>query len=321
MLTYTDHQGRKQTVTNPEAWAIRREEILNNMQKVMGSLPDASRKVPLAMEILESEDMETLVRHKITYASEAGHRVPAYLLIPKHIKKPVPALVCLHGTGGGKGRTAGVGQPYSLYALEPAQRGYVTLAPDYITLGDNLADPIKMGYASGTMKGIYDHMRGVDLLLSMPEVDGVRIGCMGLSLGGHNALFLAAFDTRMKAVVTSSGFDSFYDYMDGDLTGWCQDRYMPRIRDVYGKDPAQLPFDFPDVIAAIAPRPLFVHAPKQDSNFKVDSVQKCLRMAQPVYDLLGAQGHVEAIYPEGGHGFPLEARQEAYGFLDRVLGS
>ena len=289
------------------------------MRQVMGPMPDRSGMIPLALEILQSEDLGDLMRHKIAYASEPNHRVPAYLLIPKNISKPVAALVCLQGTSGGKGRTAGVGEAYPAYTLELAQRGYVTIAPDYITRGDNLADPIKMGYDSGTMKGIWDHMRAIDLLAEMPEVDQTRIGNIGLSLGGHNALFLAAFDMRVKAVVSSSGFDSFYDYMDGDLTGWCQDRYMPRIRDVYGKDPSKLPFDFPDVIAAVAPRPLFVHAPKQDSNFKVDSVKKCLQLAQPVYDLLGAPTAVETMYPDGEHGFPPDARQEAYRFLDRVL--
>ena len=188
------------------------------------------------------------------------------------VLKSSPALLSLQGTSGGKGRTAGIGEDYPLYTLEPAQRGYVAIAPDYVTLGDNLVDPIGMGYASGTMKGIWDHMRAIDLLQSLSEVDGARIGCIGLSLGGHNALFLAAFDERVKVAVTSSGFDSFHDYMDGDVTGWCQGRYMPRIRDVYAKDPSRIPFDFPDVLAAIAPRPVFVHAPLSDTNFRHSSL-------------------------------------------------
>jgi dienelactone hydrolase len=176
-----------------------------------------------------------------------------------------------------------------------------------------------MGYASGTMKGIWDHMRAVDILESLPEVDLNRIGVIGLSLGGHNALFSTVFDTRLKAVVTSSGFDSFHDYMDGDLTGWCQDRYMPRIRDVYDKNPSKLPFDFSEVVAAVAPLPLFVHAPQSDSNFKVESVQRCLEAVREVYDLLGAKDNLVAIYPEGEHGFPPDARHQAYAFLDRIL--
>ena len=320
LMKYVDANGHERRVTNASEWKDRREKILENMQVVMGPVPDEEKKVPLEIEIHETEQLSGLTRNRITFASEAGHCVPAYLLIPEDLEEPAPGLLSLQGTSGGKGRTAGIGDPYPPYTLEPAQRGYVTIAPDYVTLGDNLVDPIQMGYASGTMKGIWDHMRAMDVLESLPEVDNNRIGVIGLSLGGHNALFSAAFDERLKAVVTSSGFDSFYDYMDGDLKGWCQDRYMPRIRDVYAMDPAKLPVDFPEIVAAIAPRPVFVHAPISDSNFKVDSVRKCVEAASEVYELLGAKKNLIAIYPEGGHGFPPEARHQAYAFLDRALG-
>jgi dipeptidyl aminopeptidase/acylaminoacyl peptidase len=116
----------------------RREDILEKMQMVMGTLPGADKRVPLELEIHHSQKMSGLTRSRISFASEVGHRVPAYLLLPDGLESPVPALLSLQGTSGGKGRTAGVGEPYSPYSLEPAQRGYVTIAPDYVTLGDNL---------------------------------------------------------------------------------------------------------------------------------------------------------------------------------------
>jgi dienelactone hydrolase len=232
----------------------------------------------------------------------------------------VPAVLCLHGTGGSQGRTAGLGPDYPRYTLELAERGYVTIAPDYTLLGENRTDPASLGYESGTMKGIWNHIRAIDLLESLPEVDSERIGVCGLSLGGHNALFVAAFDPRIKVVVTSSGFDSFTDYMRGDLTGWCQTRYMPRIATVYGKDPQKLPFDFPEVLAAIAPRYLYIHAPLEDDNFRVESVKRCVAAASEVYRLLGAEDRIVAVYPPGGHGFPPDAREAAYAFIDQVLG-
>lgn len=114
------------------------------------------------------------------------------------------------------------------------------------------------------------------------QVDPDRIGCIGVSLGGHNSLFVGVMDPRLKVVVTSSGFDSFTDYMGGNVTGWCQTRYMPRIETVYGKNPAKLPFDFPEVLAAIAPRHPYIHAPQGDSNFRLDSVKRCVQAATAV---------------------------------------
>jgi hypothetical protein len=88
-------------------------------------------------------------------------------------------MLCLHGSSGACGRTAGLGADYPRYALELAERGYVTIAPDYPLFGENQEDLGTLGYVSGNMAGIWDHMRAVDVLVSLPAVDGERIGCIG----------------------------------------------------------------------------------------------------------------------------------------------
>jgi len=167
-------------------WQRRRAQILANMQSVMGALPAPDRRVPLDVQVVQTETLSKLTRKKITYAATKDYRVPAYLLIPHGLKGRAPAMLCLHGTSGPKGRTAGIGADYPRYTLELAERGYVTIAPDYTLLGENQIDPTTVGFESGTMMGIWSHMRAVDLLQSLPEVDPERIGCVGVSLGGHN---------------------------------------------------------------------------------------------------------------------------------------
>jgi dienelactone hydrolase len=319
LMVWLDSQGREHPIREAQDWQRRREHIVANMEKVMGALPSPERRVPLDVQVLQTEELPTLMRKKITYAPTKDYRMPAYLLVPRGLKKPGPAMLCLHGSSGSRGRTAGLGADYPRYTLELAERGYVTIAPDYPLLGENQTDPAKVGFASGTMKGIWDHMRAVDLLVSMSEVDPQRIGVVGVSLGGHNSLFAGVFDRRLKVIVTSSGFDSFADYMGGKLGGWCQTLYMPRIETVYGKDPRRVPFDFPEVLGAIAPRPLYIHAPLNDSNFRVESVKRCVAAASQVYGLLGAADQIVAVYPPGGHGYPKDARERSYQFIDRVL--
>lgn len=319
LLNWIDANGITQPVVSKPEWEYRRKHILAGMQQVMGALPDTANKCELDVQVLATEDLPTLVRKKITYQAGPGDRIPAYLLIPKKIVGRAPAMLCLHGTSGSRGRTAGLGEDYPRYTLELAERGYVTIAPDYTLLGENQTDPATLGYASGTMKGIWSHIRAVDLLASLPEVDAERMGTIGVSLGGHNSLFVAAFEPRLKVVVTSSGFDSFLDYMDGNPTGWCQTRYMPRIETIYGKDPNKLPFDFPEVLAVIAPRALYIHAPQSDSNFKLESVKRCEQSARELYRMLDASDKLHAVYPPGGHGFPIEDRLKAYSFIDKAF--
>ncbi|MEO8131926.1 MAG: acetylxylan esterase, partial [Bryobacteraceae bacterium] len=110
---------------------------------------------------------------------------------------------------------------------------------------------------------------------------------------------------------TSCGFTSFHKYMHGDLTGWSHKGYMPRIAERYGKDPARMPFDFPELLAALAPRALFVNAPLRDSNFDVDGVRECVAAFRGK--------HLEAVYPDAEHDFPPAARNQAYRFLQRYF--
>ncbi len=185
--------------------------------------------------------------------------------------------------------------------------------------GDYKFDPYKNGYASATMKGIWNHMRCVDLLQSLPEVDPERIGVIGHTLGGHNSRFVAPFDPRIKCIVSNCGFCSFPTYYKGNLKGWSHDGYMPRIQSVYDLKPEKMPFDFPEVVAALAPRAFLASAPVNDNNFDMQGVKDCIAAARPVYELLGAKDKLAANYPDCGHDFPPEARKVAYEWPDRWL--
>jgi dienelactone hydrolase len=298
-----------------------RQRTLTHMQAVMGALPGDDRKVPPDLKVLETVRLQGYTRKRIDFCVEKGDRLPAYLLVPDNLKGKAPAVLCLHQTTPiGKGSPVGLGgRPTLFYAVELVKRGYVTLAPDYPYFGDNKSDPYALGYASATMKGIWNHMRCVDVLQSLEEVDGERIGCVGHSLGGHNTLFVAAFDPRIKAAVSNCGFTSFAKYYGGDLTGWSSDKYMPRIAKEFGKDPKRMPFDFPEVLAAIAPRAVMVVAPLHDANFDVGGVRDCVAGAKPVFEALGVKENLVAVYPDAPHEFTDEARQGAYEFFDRHL--
>jgi sugar phosphate isomerase/epimerase/dienelactone hydrolase len=329
LLAYRDADGRNQPVQTPADWERRRGQILLNMQQVMGPLPDHWRNLPLDLKVLEEVKLPKVTRRKITYRAEPDDLVTAYLLIPNDRPGRTPALLCLHQTVEiGKDEPAGLGgSPDLHYALELAERGYVTLSPDYWTFGDyrqSEYDPYEHGYVSGTMKGIWNHIRSLDLLQSLPEVDAARMGCIGHSLGGHNALWLAAFDSRVNVVVSSCGFNSFTSYATspyggGALKNYANRRYMPRIASQFGNDPQRMPFDWPEVLGALAPRTVFVNAPRQDDNFVVAGVEECLAAAWPVYDWMGAEGNLAVVHPDAGHSFPAEIRQQAYAFIDRAL--
>jgi dienelactone hydrolase len=304
-------------------WKKRRAEILDGMQEVMGRLPGKEKRCALDVQILQEIDCGQYVRRLISYASEPNSRVPAYLLIPKRAlarKEKLPGILCLHPTDMLLGHKVVVGlseKNNRAYASELAERGFIALAPAYPLMANYEPDLQSLGYQSGTMKAIWDNMRGLDLLESLPYVKRGGFGAIGHSLGGHNAIYTAVFDERIKIIVSSCGFDSYLDYMNGNIRGWTSERYMPRL--LMYSPLAEIPFDFHELIAALAPRPMFVNAPKGDSNFKWQSVDEIAKAARTVYALYGAEKKLQVEHPDCGHDFPDEMRKKGYELMEKTL--
>ncbi len=322
LLVVRDGQGHERPITSRADWQVRRAHIQAHLQSVMGPLPGGERRVPLELREGESFAEPGYTRTAIDFAVEPGDRVPAWLLTP--VGRPVrscPGVLCLHQTVAiGKDEPVGLGgKPNLRYAAELARRGYVAIAPDYPNFGTYRVNPYDLGYVSASMKGIWNHQRAVDVLAARPEVDAGRLGVIGHSLGGHNALFAALFDERLRAVVSSCGFNAFPQYYGGNIAGWSHAGYMPRLRAKYDLDLKKVPFDFPELIGALAPRAFFTNSPTGDANFAVEGVRTCLDAARPVYELLGVGERLRAEFPDAEHDFPEPQRQAAYAFLDRHL--
>ncbi len=324
---YRTESGEKKPVQSVEDWAIRRKEIVARMEQVMGPLPDRSKWPEAQVRVLERTELEGgIQRHKIQFITDSNDRpVKAWVFLPQATLKSTSrraAVLCLHQTIGiGKDEPAGLGGSANLhYALELAQRGFVTLAPDYPSFGEYpYTFPPEHGDSSGSMKAISDNMRALDVLQAMEQVDPQRIGCIGHSLGGHNTMFTAVFDLRIKALVSSCGFTRFHKYYEGKLAGWSSPRYMPRIASEFHNSPDEVPFDFPEIVAAFAPRPFLACSPLHDSNFEVSGVRDSIAAAQPIYQLFQAEKQLRAEYPDCAHHFPPATREVAYGFLGEAL--
>jgi hypothetical protein len=327
-----------------------REETPDYVRFKLTYAPEPGDRVPAILLVPKSVQIPADGGIGIATTARGGEGATTGRGYVKEGDAKLPAMLCLHQTNpDGKGQPAALaGRPTMHYGHELAKLRFVCLLPDYPSFGDyksydfkqkrniaatsgrapNIAAtsgraggaaPDQPLYDSGTMKAIWNNVRAVDLLESLGYVDSERIGAIGHSLGGHNALYTAVFEPRIKAVATSCGFNAFHDYYKGDLKGWTSDRYMPRIRDVYENNPDKMPFDFPEVLAAIAPRAIYVAAPLHDANFEVAGVRKCIAAAQPVYDLLGGKEKLVVEYPDCEHDFPDDVRERVYRWLATEL--
>jgi hypothetical protein len=100
--------------------------------------------------------------------------------------------------------------------------------------------------------------------------------------------------------------------------GWTQNRYMPRLAD-YRDRLADIPFDFHELIGALAPRVCQISAPVRDSNFNWQSVDAIAAAAAQVYRLYGVPRNLQITHPESEHDFTDAARERAYQLLDEHL--
>jgi hypothetical protein len=338
LLEYRAPNGDIRPVRTVAEWTIRRAEVLAAMQSIMGPVPGAAKRVPLDVRVEDEKDFGAYVRRLITYASEPGSRTPALLFIPKAALQDgaqVPGALALMGTGGyrladhpAQTVTAAMQHPGERLAA----RGIVAIAPAYPTLGFGARQHLRteyapdfkaLGYESGTMKAIWDNMRALDVLESLPFVRRGGFGTIGHSLGGHNSIYTSVVDQRIEVIVSSCGFDSFLDYYS-EVTpsvwtpgrGWTQDRYMPKLG---GMDPMDIPFDFHELTGALAPRAFFVNAPVGDTNFKWRSVDRVTAAAAQVYRLYGVPGLIRVVHPDAGHDFPPEVLEEALVWMETNL--
>jgi pimeloyl-ACP methyl ester carboxylesterase len=315
---------------DPDAWCEQRARTLEAFQETAGRLEPSGSFFP-QVDTIEETSLPGYLRRKIAFETEPDDpvgvfRLSAWLFIPRGRTVPLPAMLCLHqSTAAGKDQPAGLSRlpidpPSLAYAAELAERGYVTLAPDFPGFGEARSmPPCPPGYASGTMKGIWNHRLAVDLLAALPEVDPGRLGVIGHSLGGHNSVFAAALDERLRVVISSCGFTSFPKY-PGPMTAWAQPHYMPRIASAYGGDAARVPFDFSDLLCCLAPRLLLINAPLRDHNFHSDGVVDCVEIARQAYGLFDAESNLVLKCPDAAHEFPDEIRKYFFGRLDRHFG-
>lgn len=315
-------------------WDARRSSIAATWQHYLGWLPDS---VPPRYTVRSEHREVDHIRIHLTYETGFGDRVYAYLLIPGSQSSPqtaerlYPAMLALHPTDP-KGKAdiaSNEGRANRKYALELVARGYVVLAPDTITAGERIyaeseAFQTASFYASfpnstAVGKMIHDHQQGIDLLQALPYVDPERIGAIGHSLGAYNAYFLAGVDERIKAVVSSCGFSPFMQ--DPNPNRWGQRdwfSHIPKLTADIEND--YIPFEFHEIVALMAPKPLFNWVGQNDAIFP--NWQAAAFASQDVhrlYERLGALDRYCFMMGNEGHDFPEPIRAMSYQFLDRWL--
>jgi hypothetical protein len=185
-------------------------------------------------------------------------------------------------------------------ALHLVKLGHVVIAPDWRAFGERALDPeyrrqgrdgcdvlhMSFGYFGFTLLGlnVWDAMRCIDVLQSLPQVDPERIGMVGKSYGGTMTTYTTALDDRIKVACISGYLSTLDDAMSRrGLGNYCGAQYLPGLLE-WG--------DIPDVVGLIAPRPLLIEAGQRDTCFVFPDTTNAYERVAGIY---AAAGHPERL--------------------------
>jgi dienelactone hydrolase len=157
----------------------------------------------------------------------------------------------------------------------------------------------------------WDDVRTVDYLLSRPDVDKRRIGCVGLSVGGLRSCHLAALDERIRAAVVVGWMASFPTQL------------RKHVRNTIGHTKV-VPglyqhLDYPDVASLAMPTPLLVINGSKDGLFNLDGVKASFDKLRACYAKAGVPDHFRGRLYDTPHEFNTEMQAEAWAWLKRWI--
>ena len=235
-----------------------------------------------------------------------GYGVTGHLYYPNNTPAGtrLPAVIWLHGYSYPLGYMwVYRSDPHPILALVNA--GYAVLAFDQAGFGSRMGEfaPFYKRHPHWSLMGrmVEDTTRAVDALSADAAIDPARISVFGYTIGGTVGLYAAALDSRIKSVVSISGFTPMRtdtaDRGTGGLARYSEERaLLPRLGFFIGNE-SRLPYDFDELIASIAPRSVLVVEPTMDRATTPADVRQAVTRARQVYNLYSAADKLTLYEP------------------------
>jgi pimeloyl-ACP methyl ester carboxylesterase len=268
-------------------------------------------------------------KRKINIPSPSGFgTIEADLFTPKNggANDRLPAVIWLHGYSS----SLGYSWVYH-YDIHPvlalAQAGYAVLAFDQSGFGSRQVEAAAFynKYPRWSQMGhmVEDTRAAIDALSKEAQLDASRIYLFGYSMGANIALHTAVLDSRVKGVVSLNGFTPMRTDTEDKGTGGIA-RYfrehdlLPRMGAFAGKE-ARLPYDYDELIAAIAPRPVYVLSPQFDREATPADVKRTVEQAKKVYSLYNAADNLMLDEPWDYNRLPMGTQERVVGWMKEKM--
>jgi dienelactone hydrolase len=298
-------------------WEAKRPRLRREYLDMLGLWPLPER-TPLHATVTGTREHAGVVIERLHYQSKPGLYVTANLYRPKEPTGRLPAIlyVCGHsGRGRDGNKTA-----FQDHGLGFARNGYVCL----------IVDTLQLGEVPGTHHGTYregrwwwqalgytpagvecwNGIRGIDYLVSRPDVDPERLGVTGISGGGAATIWIAAADERVKVAVPVSGMSDLESYVKNKvINGHCDCMFLVNTYQ----------WEWTTIAALIAPRPMLFANSDNDPIFPMDGNRRIIARLRELYRMYDKPGLVDDYVSKGGHDYRPDLRIAVFRWINRHL--
>jgi dienelactone hydrolase len=306
-------------VKSLEDWQAKRPQYVDEYYYMLGLSP-RPEKTPLEATITGTLEGDGYAVDMLHYQSRPRLYVTGNLYRPAKVKEgdklPAVLYVCGHSPRGRNGNKVA----YQSHGIWLARHGYVCLAVDTLQLGEIAAFHHgtynlnrwwwhSRGYTPAGVEA-WNGVRGIDYLVSRPDVDPERIAVTGISGGGAATFWVTSADERVKVAVPVSGMADLPSYVPNRvINGHCDCMFLYNT------------FQWPwtRIAGLVAPRPMLFVNRDNDRIFPMDANERIIARLERLYSLYGASDRVDTVVSVGGHAYRLDIRQAAYRFINGHL--
>ncbi|MDD4109720.1 MAG: alpha/beta fold hydrolase [Prolixibacteraceae bacterium] len=337
-ILYLNNGG---SVSNTSSWKIKKNEIQDKIRWSLGEEPaGVTNPGPGSLRrggrgessfgtfLVRPGATEKMGVMAISPYSGFGDQLFGYLYYPQKTERtPVnnnlPVVIYLHEYDYSKGFNS----YHSVESLiqSMVDQGYAVFAYDMIGFGNRIEEGTRFydryPHWSKLGKMVVDVKGAVDALANLDFVDDSKIYVSGYSLGALVGLYSAALDDRIAGVISVAGFTPMRTNTPDRGTEGIRAMshlhgLMPRLGFFIGNE-TRIPYDFHEVLACLAPRPLLVIAPLVDKDAHHEDVVKSVDEAKRVYSLFGAAENIEIFAPNDINRLSPEMREKMYDWLKK----
>jgi cephalosporin-C deacetylase-like acetyl esterase len=322
-------RARFAAVTTREGLTALQQSLRESFLRLIGGLPEA--KGPPPVKVVGRIDADDYTVDRLVYESFPGYFVTALLYRPRKVTGRVPGVLspCGHSPVGKSAPT------YQTLHINLAKRGHVVLTYDPVGQGERsqywdvgkgrsrfnltcgehavLGNPLYLLGSNLARFRIWDGVRGLDYLASLPEVDAKRLGCVGNSGGGTLTAYIAALDPRVAVAAIGCYITTLPRRMGNRIQ---TDPDADPEQDVFGMVNAGI--DHAGLLALRAPRPTLLATARLDF-FPIEGARESFAEAQRLYDVAGAARQIERAEANERHGLTLPLRRAVYDWFERWL--